>query len=216
MKKRNRFIIAAGFLTAFVLWTAAVRSIDVKPIGPRGTQVGFSAVNEFVHNLTGVHMSLYILTDWLGLAPFGIAAGFGMLGLYQWIRRKSFLKVDFDLLVLGAFYIMVILVYVLFEMLAVNFRPVLIDGRLEASYPSSTTMLVLCVMTTAAMQFDARIKNRLIRQMLLRLIKLFSLFMVAGRLISGVHWFSDIVGAILLSAGLVMLYCYVLDLKREQ
>ena len=34
----------------------------------------------------------------------------------------------------------------------------------------------------------------------------FSAFMVIGRLISGVHWATDIIGSILLSAGLFMLY----------
>ena len=34
----------------------------------------------------------------------------------------------------------------------------------------------------------------------------FSTFMVIGRLVAGVHWFTDIMGAVILSAGLFILY----------
>lgn len=193
-------------LAAFVLWTAAVCLVDVRPIGPQGSAVGFAALNRFFHGLTGVHMPLYTLTDWLGLVPFGFAAGFALLGLVQWIRRKKLLRVDRSLLVLGVFYVVVLAVYVFFEFFVVNDRPVLIGGVLEASYPSSTTMLALCVMPTALMQLNTRIRRGWLRRCAALAIIAFTIFMVAGRLLSGVHWLSDIVGGILLSGGLVTLY----------
>ena len=208
MRNNNRrnFYTAAYLLIAFVLWTAAVRGIDVQAIGPEGTCVGFATVNRFFHNLTGVHMGLYVLTDWLGLVPVCFGAGFALLGLTQWIRRKCLWKVDRSILVPGGFYVLVMAYYVFFEIVVVNYRPVLIDGALETSYPSSTTMLVLCVMPTALMQLHERIKNRVWKQWLDVVISRFMVFVVIGRLVSGVHWFSDIMGGGLLSAGLVMLY----------
>ncbi len=208
MKKKNRkgLIVGIGLLVAFVLWTVAVKFIDVQPIGPEGSVVGFATVNRFVHGLTGANMSLYNITDWLGLVPLGFVMGFGTLGLVQWIKRKHILKVDYSILVLGGFYIVVMAVYVLFEILTLNYRPVLINGVLEASYPSSTTMLVMCVMPTAIMQFNERIINSVLRRSVTVIIAAFIIFMVIGRLVSGVHWFTDIVGGALLSAGLVVLY----------
>ena len=200
-------------LGAFVLWTAAVRLVDVQPIGPRGSAVGFAAINGLVHDLTGVHLSLYTVTDWLGLVPFGVAIGFALLGLIQWIKRKHIRKVDFSILVLGGFYLLVMAAYVLFEVVVINYRPVLIDGYLEASYPSSTTMLVLCVMPTAIMQLNARIKSQTLKRWSGFGIIAFIIFMVIGRLLSGVHWFTDIVGGALLSAGLVMLYHSIISLE---
>ena len=193
-------------LSLFVLWTAAVCFVDVQPVGPNGSKVGFATINAFFHNLTGVHFDLYVITDWLGLVPIVVCMGFGMLGLVQWIKRKKLLAVDADILALGAYYLLVMAMYNLFEYCTINYRPVLIDGFLEKSYPSSTTMLVLCVMPTAVMQFRARIKNPGGRGVITVAIWAFVVFMVAGRLLSGVHWFSDIVGGALLSAGLVMLY----------
>ena len=156
-EKQKNFCIAICMLAAFLLWTVAIRFFDMQAIGPQKSTVGFATINHFVHNLTGVHMVLYTVTDWLGLVPLMIVMGFGTLGLFQWIKRKHLLKVDYSLLVLGGFYIVVIAVYILFEILIVNYRPVLINGYLEASYPSSTTMLVMCVMPTAIMQFGSRI-----------------------------------------------------------
>ena len=210
MKKKNRrtICIALGFLAAFILWTAAVTQIDVQPIGPCGSTVGFAALNSLVHGLAGVHMDLYAITDWLGLVPLGFVLGFGILGLVQWIRRKHIRNVDRDLLILGGFYIVVLVAYMLFELYPVNYRPVLIEGILEASYPSSTTMLVLTVMPTAAMQLRRRIRNPARRRIAVSAIIVFVAVMVVGRLVSGVHWFTDIVGGALLSVGLVMLYVF--------
>lgn len=215
MKKENQrnFCIATCMLFAFFLWTATIQFIDVQTIGPQGSSVGFATLNGFVHNLTGVHMSLYAITDWLGLVPLAFVMGFALLGLVQWIKRKYLLKVDYSILVLGGFYIVVMAVYVLFEVFVVNYRPVLIGRILEASYPSSTTMLVMCVMPTAIMQFNARIKNNILKRFVASAITVFVVFMVIGRLLSGVHWFTDIIGGALLSAGLVLMYRAIIRLE---
>ena len=211
-KKRNVYT-SLGLLAAFMLWTAAISLIDVQAIGPLQSTVGFATLNRFFHNLTGVHMSLYTITDWLGLVPLSFMVGFALLGLSQWIKRKSLLKVDYSILNLGGFYVVVMAVYVFFELYVINYRPVLIEGVLEASYPSSTTMLVLCVMPTAIMQLNARIKNQTLKRWVGFGITAFVVFMVIGRLLSGVHWFTDIVGGALLSAGLAMLYHSITGLE---
>ncbi len=217
MKKETRkdLWIAACMLMAFMMWTAAICFVDVQAIGPRKTVVGFAAVNRFVHNLTGVHMSLYVITDWLGLVPIMFVMGFGILGFVQWIKRKRLRQVDHSILVLGGFYIVVMAVYLLFERFVVNYRPVLINGYLEASYPSSTTMLVMCVMPTAVMQFHSRIKNNILKRCICYAMTGFVVFMVVGRLISGVHWLTDIIGGLLLSGGLVQMYRCASGLKTK-
>lgn len=208
MKKKikKNFWVGACLLAAFILWTVAVRFVDVEAIGPEGSSVGFAKLNGFFHSLTGVNMTLYTVTDWLGLVPIAVCFGFAVLGLIQWVKRKGLFKVDRSILVLGGFYLAVMAVYILFEYVVVNRRPVLIEGYLEASYPSSTTLLVLCVMPTALMQLNNRIKNNFFRYTVTTLIIIFILFMVIGRLVSGVHWLTDIVGGALLSSGLVMMY----------
>ena len=206
---KKRIFVGVSFLAAFVLWTVLVSFVDVRAIGPNGSSVGFATLNGYVHKFTGVNFHLYTITDWLGLVPIGVAFGFAMLGLAQWIKRKSLLKVDRSLLALGGFYVVVLVAYIFFEIVVINYRPVLIDGYLEASYPSSTTMLVMCVMPAAMMQLRARIKNRVFRRCVMISIAVFIAFMVIGRLVSGVHWLTDIIGGALISAGLVIIYASV-------
>ena len=190
----------------FVLWTVLVCFVDVRAIGPQESSVGFATLNGYIHDLTGVNMRLYVITDWLGLVPIGVAFGFAVLGLVQWIKRKSLLKVDRSILTLGGFYIVVMAAYILFEIVVINYRPTLIGGYLEASYPSSTTMLVMCVMPTAMMQFSKRIKNNLFRRCVMFIIIAFIVFTVIGRLVSGVHWITDIIGGALFSTSIVLIY----------
>ncbi len=218
MKGKRLLWTGIGLLMLFVLWTVLIQCVDVQPVGPEDSKVGFASWNVWVHDLTGVNMLLYTATDWLGLVPILICGCFGILGLRQWIGRKKLLRVDGDILILGAYYLLVIAGYLLFEMIPINYRPVLIDGFLKASYPSSTTLLVLSVMPTLVFQTNRRCENRRIRQLAALLSTLFSLFMVIGRFVSGVHWATDIIGSVLLSAGLFLLYCAAvscLDRKNE-
>ena len=211
---KKKFILATALLVVFALWTVALCHIDVQPIGPRESSVGFATLNGFVHRLTGVNMTLYTITDWLGLVPVAIGFGFAILGLAQWIKRKNILKVDSDILILGVYYILMLGVYLLFETVVINRRPVLINGYLETSYPSSTTLLVLCVMPTAALQFRNRTKG-IWQKIILAAIAAFVVFVIGGRLLSGVHWFSDIVGGILLAGALVTSYEAVTELLSK-
>ena len=182
MKEIRRKELLAGIilLATFALWTVLIRHIDVQKAGPNGTEIGFATINVWFHRLTGVHMLVYKITDWLGLVPIIICMCFGVLGLVQLIKRRSILRVDPDILLLGIYYVLVIACYLIFEMIPINYRPILINGNLEASYPSSTTIALF--------------------------VFAFSLFMVTGRLISGVHWATDIIGSVFLSSGLFMVY----------
>lgn len=158
-----------------------IQVFDVKPEGIDGTDIGFSTINVWFHNLTGVHMRIYTITDWLGLVAVFVCIGLGLMGLCQWIKRRKLLKVDFDIQMLGVFYVIVILEYLIFEMIPINYRPIFIDGRMEASYPSSTTLLVISVMPTLIFELKRRMKKGLVRKVLIFVTASFSLFMVIGR-----------------------------------
>ena len=206
--KRGKRQLCAGLtlLVLFGVWTVLVRTVDVQAAGETGTAIGFAGINQWFHALTGVHMGIYTATDWLGLVPVFVCLLFGAVGVVQLVGRKSLRKVDGDIILLGVYYVMVIGCYLAFEMYPINYRPILIEGRMEASYPSSTTLLVLSVMPTLVFQTCRRLHRVGMKKAIALLTMLFSAAMVAGRLISGVHWLTDIVGSVLLSAGLFCMY----------
>ncbi len=207
---KRTIYLSAFLLLSFVLWTLFVQWIDLASIGPQDSIVGFSTINGFFHRVTGVHLFLYQLTDWLSLIPLVFVLGFALLGLVQWVQRRSLFKVDRSLFILGGFYVLVFLIFIFFEIYVINYRPILINDCLEASYPSSTTLLFLCVMPTAVMQLKHRLQNHC-KVQCLSLLTLFTAVIVALRAISGVHWITDIIGGILLSTGLVTLYSYLIQ-----
>ena len=217
MKEKRLLWIGYILIAGFVIWTLLIQAVDVQPLGINGTNIGFATINCWFHRLTGVHMVIYTITDWLGIIPVFICIIFGGIGCVQLLKRRSLLKVDYDIIFLGAYYLLVILVYSIFEMIPINYRPVLIEGFMEASYPSSTTLLVLCVMPTLIEQVNRRSENEISKKVIKALVICFSVFMVFGRLVSGVHWLTDIIGSIMLSIGLFCIYksAVLLYYKRE-
>lgn len=207
----KKLYIPLSEILLFVLWTIAVKTFDVAAIGPKGTEVGFAAINGFVHEAIGINMSLYFVTDWLSLVPAAIMLGFALLGSFQWIKRRKITKVDKSILLLGAFYVVLAAVYLFFEVYIINYRPVLIDGVLEASYPSSTTVLMICVLGTAALELEKRIKNNVLKNIVYFGLLMLLFLTVIMRFFSGVHWLTDIIGGIIIGRGLVDIYKFAAE-----
>lgn len=216
MKNKKYFIAGIILICAFIIWTILIQIVDVKPIGQDETKTGFALLNSCFHKITGVNLSLYHVTDWLGLIPIVFCLIFGITGFIQLIRRKNLFKVDYFVTLSGIYYIIIILLYLLFEMIPINYRPVLISGVMESSYPSSTTLLVASVMPSVSLLIKRRIKAEFIRRFTDVSVTIFILFVVIGRTLSGVHWITDIIGAVLLSAGLFLIYKWIILFMDER
>ena len=204
--EKKTLFLGSVFTIAFIVWTWLIQTVDVQPGGKNGTDIGFASLNLWFHKLTDVNMLLYTITDWMGLVPLFVCIIFAGIGFCQLVRRKSFFKVDVDIIVLGVYYVVVMGCYLVFEAIPINYRPILIDGVMEASYPSSTTLLVVTVMPTLIEQTHRRMRKNALSKVVEVCSAMFSLFMVVGRFISGVHWFTDIVGSVFLSIGLFLIY----------
>ena len=208
--KRVIWAIIFGALFGGLIF--ALGRYDVAAIGPAGTEVGFSHINQLVHDLTGVNMLWYEITDYIGYASIAVCGLFALVGFVQMIKRRSLLKVDKEIWALGGLFIAVIACVVFFEKHIVNYRPIIMPGASEpeASFPSSHTMLVMTVMIAVMIISDRYLKSGL--GALVRIVCfIVTLVTIGGRLWSGVHWFTDITGAILLSAALLFLFAAVVS-----
>lgn len=199
--KQYRWKRTLLLLILAILYTAAISLVDVKAIGPLGTEVGFSSLNKVVSDAVGVHMLWYSITDGLGTATFVIPGIFVILGIVQWIKRKEIFKVDSAILWLACLYIATACIYVFFEKVIVNYRPILMPGcsSPEASFPSSHTMLSCVIVGSALMLLKDYIHSVSVQKLLKVLLFLLLVVTVIGRLISGVHWLTDILGGVLYS-----------------
>ncbi len=196
---------AAIFFLLFILFTVSVLTLDVKPIGPNGSSVGLATLNETVFSACGASPAWDKISDLAFVLAFLVAGCFALLGMTQLIRRRSLAAVDHDLYVLAGIYALSAVFYVLFEIIPINCRPILVDGLLEASYPSSHAMLTFTIMLTAIPQFCRRLNKPLLRRVLILAAVAICLITAVGRLLSGMHWASDVIGAVLLAAALAAL-----------
>ena len=213
---RKQYIGAALFAALFAAEIALLRTYDVAAIGPNGTEVGFSQLNQKVHDLTGVNMLWYNITDYIGYGAIGICLIFAIVGLLQLIKRKSLFRVDREILALGGLFAVTIGFYVLFEKFIVNYRPVIMPGETEpeASFPSSHTVLIVVVMIAVMMIIDLYVSD-LFTGLIRALCVMITVVAVAGRLYCGVHWLTDIIGGLLLSAMLLFIFSGVISSGDE-
>lgn len=217
-KNKKAFILAFVFAALFVLFTLSLKIVDVRVAGDDGQVVGFAMVNTAFHELTGVNMIWYHITDFFLYLSFAVCILFAVIGVVELVKRRSLDEVDKEIVCLGILYVLCACIYIVFEKVIINYRPVIIDGELEASYPSTHTFLTLVIMISAAMAVNSLLRSKALRLLISCAAGLISALAVFGRAVCGVHWFTDIVGALLLSAFLVTLYYAVTakDKKRRE
>ena len=218
MKNKGKILMSVICSALTVLLIMLLRLVDVREIGPKGTSIGLSHLNQFFFDLTGVNMGWYDITDWLGLTAVATALIFAVIGLVQLIKRKSFIKVDKEILALGGLYLLVIGIYLLFEKVIVNYRPVIMPDSdfPEASFPSSHTMIVCIIMGSAVMVMKKYINKKAMQKVLTALCCTIVAVTVICRLIAGVHWFTDIIGGILISVSLLTAFSFIINRGEDK
>lgn len=202
-KRTKKFVCASALAVLTIVFTIFVKLVDVQAIGPENSAVGFATLNSFVSSVIGSNMKWYRITEMLGLIPIVVVLLYAIVGVVQLVKRKSLAKVDKEIINLGIFYVIVAAIYLFFEKCIINYRPILIDGVLEASYPSSHTMLAIFVCVSAIIVNRSLIKNSNLRKILDVFLSIIGVAIVFGRVISGVHWCTDIVAGALFSITLV-------------
>ena len=212
-KTKRNLLISIILILLAIIFTIIVKLIDVKQVGVNETYIGFATINQFIFKNIGVNMKWYYITDYLGLIPIFIAIIYTLLGTIELIKRKNIFKVDKEIIYLGIFYIIIILIYIFFEKIIINYRPILINNLIEASYPSSHTLITICLCGSSII-----VNNKLFNSKFTKIINILLIIIIIitiiGRLISGVHWFTDIIGGILISISLLAFFNLLISTNK--
>lgn len=217
MKAKTDFILAGVFCILFLLLIVLLCTVDVIIVDSPQTShfsiwIGLAGLNTSVSAQLPLRMGLYKATNYLGYLALLAGAAFALVGLVQLVARRSLRKVDPAILALGGLYVLIGVIYVFFEKVIVNYRPFLMPGATypEASFPSSHTVLACVVLGSVILMLGRYVKRRGLCRALQILCAVLMAAIVVGRLLSGVHWITDILGGLLLTASLLFLFIGVL------
>jgi undecaprenyl-diphosphatase len=217
MKNSKKYLISSIILVIIaIIFTILVKVFDKGAIGPNNTIVGMQVINDYFKNMFPFNETLYKITKYAGFVPLLFGVYYAIIGLMQLIKGKSLKKVDNRIYLIGGFYILVLILYLFFEKVALNYRPVIIDGELEASFPSTHTLLAICFFISSAMVSKYYIKNDTLRKVINIFSIVFMFFIVIGRMICGCHWFTDIIGGIIISLTLLNIFYAILLFIEEK
>ena len=217
MKDSKKYLISSIILVLVaIIFTVLVKVIDKGSIGPDNTIVGFQAINDYIKNMFPFNETLYKITKYAGFIPLAFALYYAYIGFMQLLKKKSLKKVVSKIYLIAGFYVVVLVLYVLFDKIAINYRPVIIDKELEPSYPSTHVLLAMCFCLSSVIMSKYYMKKDSIRKVVNIGTWLLMLFIVIGRMICGCHWFTDIIGGILISLALLNIFNTILLMLEEK
>ena len=221
LKQKVLFISSIVLFVLFVLLTILVATVDKGEAGESVTQVGLSSINSGIFDTLGKNDVLDKITDVLLILSFLVVLANAALGALFLIRDK---KLDLSLVIMGCFYILCLILYLLFNFIHINYAPLLDEGELKESFPSSHVLASVFIFLSSIIIINENINKRIIRNILLITTIVLSLLMVVFRLFSGWHWFTDILAGELLGLFLVSLYALItlaldkrfIELKKDK
>lgn len=217
IENKKNFIYSGILILLAILFTVLVKVVNVERAGQTLTEVGFSGLNSAFFDATGVNKTAYLISDILGYVALSLVALYFVLAVRQAVLRKSLLKIDKSWWALAVFYIIVFIAYIVFDKIAINYRPILKNGELEPSYPSSHTLLSLSVCLSSIIINRTFYKNIKLANYGNIALCVLCVVLVICRLLSGYHWLTDIIGGIIIASALVMcLYTAVCLLESKK
>lgn len=215
-KTKNGFLLTVILLVGFLIYTMCVMHVDAKPMGLDGTKIGFASLNVPIHQFLGFNKVFYYLSKGIGVITFVVAGFFAALTVIEMVIRKGIFKADQSLYALCVIYVLVIIAYVLFDKIAINFRPIDMGEGLEPSYPSTHTMLAVVVFVTGAIQLKYRLDESVIKKTVIIVLYALNGLMILFRMLSGVHWFTDILGGVIIGVVFISLYINMLSFINDK
>ncbi|MBQ3436419.1 phosphatase PAP2 family protein [Candidatus Saccharibacteria bacterium] len=158
-------------------------------------------------------MQWELITNIILISSFVVLAVFAVLGLVQWISRKSLKKVDKQLLWMPLPLLLMAITYVVFDkFIILNVRP---NGSGEPSFPSTHVMVVATIFFVVALALPKYIKSKTARIVLELFIAALIGLTCVGRVVSQMHWISDTIGALVFAFIFSEIYRQIIKKRKK-
>ena len=200
--------------TLFIVLFILLKTVDVKEVGLYGLN------HTYYHEYNKV---LDIISDVI----FYIVLAFNifLIGfvIYKMVKKKE--KIDYKFLVYVLVLSLGIIIWLLFDyVFKINNRPNIIDGKVEASFPSTHVLLTTYIMLSSPyifLKMDGKKglenQNKLGFEEIITIIFMaIMLVMVILRLYSGMHWLTDCVAGLLLGIFLFGIYYLIISIIKSK
>lgn len=197
MKKRY-LIISCASLLLFLLFLIMLYTVDVKNIGAGVTKVGLCFINN--HSFMASNASMWDkISDVCMYLGIGVIGALFILGVVQLIQRKNILKVDKEILVFGCLVVLMIIIWLFFDkVLIVNNRPILVDGKVECSFPSTHIMITSFALLSGSYYLFKKINKKHLTIIMYVASAIIVTICFLGRVLSGMHFLTDAVCGLLM------------------
>ncbi len=220
---KKSLIIFVCLIIINLLFLFLVKYVNVGKTGLEDQTVGLSAVNIKLRDLIGVSKFFNMFSTVIMIIAIIIALAELGLGLYFLIKTKSIDEIPTPIYSLIPTFILTGFVYVFFNwFFVINTRPIYTTGNSSSSYPSTHTLLTLVFLFTAVnvinfifSYFKKLNDKKKARYICYGILGLLSLLIIITRLLSGQHWFTDIIGGVLMAGLLYQFYQIFNLLLRE-
>ena len=148
------------------------------------------------------------ITNIILVIAFLVLLIFVILGLYQWISRKSLKKVDKPLLFMPIPLALMAIVYFVFDkLIVVNTRP---NGSGEPSFPSTHTMVTATIFFCVAVILPKYVKNKIFLSIIYLLMLVLIAGVSVGRVLANMHWVTDVIAGLIFALGFAVIYWLIL------
>ena len=196
--------VAVACTVIFILFTIMVTALDGQTVD--GHRLGLATMNGWWRDLVGVNAAWRVVSDVVAVGTVFGAVGLLIVQIVAVVRGRGLRPVVRDWWGVDLVLISLGICYGLFQIVVINYRPLLMHGVAEASYPSSHVLLFATVWPLLILTLWRMTKRRWVRVTVMVVGMMVMLAGIVARALSGYHWLSDLVGGVLLGVTLVAWY----------
>lgn len=193
MRRKSLDIIISILWLILLIFTILVSFVDVKIFNVTNTKIGLYSLNKIflVNSINSNYIN--IISNGIFLICLLVIILMLLLITFEYFKTKKINKNNLNFFI---HFLIMVLIWIIFDkILIINYRPILINGNIEGSYPSTHVMVSTFVLLFLSDQLKKIFKNDKIFYIIsIGLIIIQSI----SRILLTMHWFTDIIGGLLI------------------